>query len=70
MEHDIGATTSTGGNGASEVEERARRELERGREMIEGWVGRLEDMIRRRPGTTLLVALAAGFIVGRLARGR
>jgi ElaB/YqjD/DUF883 family membrane-anchored ribosome-binding protein len=39
---------------------------------LQAWSGRmldrLEDLVRERPGTALLIALGAGFLVGRLVR--
>jgi ElaB/YqjD/DUF883 family membrane-anchored ribosome-binding protein len=41
-------------------------------EELQAWSGRMldrvEDFVRERPGTAVLIALGAGFLVGRLAR--
>lgn len=62
---------TTVGDGRSETHEtqkRADEGLAEGQKLVEGLLGRLEAAIRRRPGTALLVALGAGFIVGRIVR--
>ncbi|HXX31683.1 MAG TPA: hypothetical protein VEJ89_13355 [Myxococcaceae bacterium] len=50
-------------------DEQARLEhgLEQAREELSEFNQRLVGVIRRRPGTCLLLALAAGFVVGRMA---
>jgi len=50
-------------------EQQARLEhgLEQAREELEDLNQRVVDVIKRRPGTCLLLALAAGFVIGRLA---
>jgi ElaB/YqjD/DUF883 family membrane-anchored ribosome-binding protein len=50
-------------------EEQARLEqgLDRAREELTDLNQRVVDVIRRRPGTCLLLALAAGFVIGRMA---
>lgn len=50
-------------------EQQARLEegLEEARDELEDLNERVIDVIKRRPGTCLLVALAAGFLIGRMA---
>lgn len=59
------------GNGPQRTEQasaRLRERLEEGEELAENMMERLESAIRSRPGTSLLVALGAGFVLGRIAR--
>lgn len=63
----INRTTATG-NGSADLQDQARAQMERGRELVMNLADRLEAMIRQRPGTSLLVALGAGFIIGRIVR--
>ena len=50
-------------------EQQARLEagLEQARDELSDLNGRVVDVIKRRPGTCLLIALAAGFLIGRMA---
>jgi ElaB/YqjD/DUF883 family membrane-anchored ribosome-binding protein len=50
-------------------EQQARLEhgLEEARDELSDLNDRVVDVIKRRPGTCLLVALAAGFLIGRMA---
>ncbi len=50
-------------------EQQARLEhgLEQAQEELSDLNERVVDVIKRRPGTCLLIALAAGFVIGRLA---
>jgi ElaB/YqjD/DUF883 family membrane-anchored ribosome-binding protein len=50
-------------------EQQARMEhgLEQARDELSDLNDRLIDVIKRRPGTALLIALAAGFVIGRIA---
>jgi len=59
-----------GGDGQEEVSARAREALEEGQEALRGILARVERFVRARPGTALIAALGAGFIVGRLVRRR
>lgn len=49
-----------------EAKERAAAAATEAREAMEGLVDRVETFIRARPGTALLVALGAGYLVGKL----
>ena len=59
---------------AREVQQKLKEEqsrLEQGLEQARGELSdlnqRVVDVIKRRPGTCLLLALAAGFVIGRMA---
>jgi ElaB/YqjD/DUF883 family membrane-anchored ribosome-binding protein len=41
--------------------------LEQARDELSDINERLVDVIKRRPGTCLLIAIAAGFVIGRMA---
>ncbi len=46
---------------------RLERGLEQAQEELSDFNTAVVDVIKRRPGTCLLIALSAGFIIGRLA---
>lgn len=50
-----------------EQQARLERGLDQARDELSDVNERVVDVIRRRPGTCLLIALAAGFVIGRLA---
>jgi ElaB/YqjD/DUF883 family membrane-anchored ribosome-binding protein len=50
-----------------EQQARLERGLDQARDELSDVNERVIDVIRRRPGTCLLIALAAGFVIGRLA---
>ena len=50
------------------VRTRAPAELEELRARLEGIGDRMVGFIRERPGTSILIALGCGFLVGRLLR--
>jgi hypothetical protein len=50
-----------------EQQARLERGLDQARDELADVNERVVDVIRRRPGTCLLFALAAGFVIGRLA---
>jgi len=59
---------------AREVQEKLKQEqarleegLDRAKEELTDLNQRVVDVIRRRPGTCLILALAAGFVIGRMA---
>lgn len=50
------------------VRKKAQRYAEAGQDYVQDVVRRMEDFVKSRPGTALLLAAAAGFLVGRLVR--
>jgi hypothetical protein len=64
--------TMTGNGSQDSTVQNARRvaaeKFDEGRELAMNLIDRVETMIRERPGTSLLVALGAGFLIGRLVR--
>jgi ElaB/YqjD/DUF883 family membrane-anchored ribosome-binding protein len=62
--HDNGSASRV----AEDLRRQASAELEQMRERFEALNDRVVGFIRERPGTAILVALGAGFLVGRLLR--
>jgi ElaB/YqjD/DUF883 family membrane-anchored ribosome-binding protein len=62
--HDNGSASRV----AEELRRQASAELEQMRERFEALNDRVVGLIRERPGTAILVALGAGFLLGRLLR--
>jgi ElaB/YqjD/DUF883 family membrane-anchored ribosome-binding protein len=58
--------TKNGGN--NDLKERASAKIEDAREWSADFLDRVESFVRERPGTAVLAALGAGFIIGRLIR--
>lgn len=58
------------GNGhlGEDLTNQARAKLEEARRVSEELMDRVESFVRERPGTAVLAALAAGYLVGRLIR--
>jgi ElaB/YqjD/DUF883 family membrane-anchored ribosome-binding protein len=50
-----------------EQQDRLEAGLEEARDELSDLNERVIDVIKRRPGTCLLIALAAGFVIGRMA---
>ena len=50
------------------LDEEAELLRERGMQMMRRWTEQLENLIRERPGTTLLAALGLGYLIGRIVR--
>lgn len=59
---------NNGGIDTRGLEERAERDLKRLREQIDDASERLVGFIRERPGASILIALGAGFLIGRILR--
>jgi ElaB/YqjD/DUF883 family membrane-anchored ribosome-binding protein len=59
-----------GGNGhvGEDLRDQARAKLDEARRVSEELMDRVEAFVRERPGTAVLAALAAGYLVGRLIR--
>ncbi len=55
------------GNG-QDIKDLAAGKIDEVREWSGELLGRVESFVRERPATALLVALGAGFVVGRLIR--
>jgi ElaB/YqjD/DUF883 family membrane-anchored ribosome-binding protein len=73
MENRSGAGTrsTNGGNlrgTAEEIGDQAMEQLERLREQANQLGERVVGFIKERPGTSLLIAAAAGYLIGRIAR--
>ena len=64
--------TMTGNGSNDSTVQHAKRvaaeKIDEGRELAMNLMDRVETFIRERPGTALLVALGAGFLMGRLVR--
>jgi ElaB/YqjD/DUF883 family membrane-anchored ribosome-binding protein len=56
------------GNGHQDIRQLAEHKFEEVREWSGEALGRVENFVRERPGTAMLVALGAGFVIGRLVR--
>ena len=66
MERTIDVET---GNGRfADAKEMAEEKLDMIQERLSAAARRLEELVRERPGVTLLAALGAGFLIGRLVR--
>jgi ElaB/YqjD/DUF883 family membrane-anchored ribosome-binding protein len=50
-----------------EQQTRLEQGLEQAQEELKDFNDKVVDVIKRRPGTCLLIALAAGFVIGRMA---
>jgi hypothetical protein len=66
MEHRGGTTDN--GDAGRDLEAGAREQLEELRQRIGDAGERLVELIRERPGTSILIALGAGFLIGRMLR--
>jgi ElaB/YqjD/DUF883 family membrane-anchored ribosome-binding protein len=55
-----------GGNG--HIQEESRRKKNQLEETADRALGKLADFIREKPGVALLIAVGAGFVLGRLVR--
>lgn len=53
---------------AHDIEDRIRPEIEQAKRKVIKLNGRVVDYIKEHPGKCLLGAIAAGFIIGRIAR--
>ncbi len=63
--------TGTEGNGMDRMDSAQRaaaEKFEEGKQFAMNLADRIESMIRERPGTSLLIALGAGFMLGRIVR--
>jgi ElaB/YqjD/DUF883 family membrane-anchored ribosome-binding protein len=66
-----GTTSAPNGNfqqQAEEIGERAMAELDRLRQQASDYGEQVVAFIKERPGTSLLIAAAAGYLIGRLVR--
>jgi ElaB/YqjD/DUF883 family membrane-anchored ribosome-binding protein len=66
-----GTTKEPNGNFAQAAEdlgEQAMHQLERLREQANELGERVVEFIKERPGTSLLIAAAAGYLIGRIVR--
>lgn len=55
------------GNG-HDIKDMATEKFDRAREWSGEALERVESFVRQRPGTAMLVAIGAGFVIGRLVR--
>jgi len=63
-----GGRASNGHEGEEDIGEQAIEQLERLRQQA-GEIGeRVVEFIKERPGTSLLIAAAAGYLIGRIVR--
>ena len=65
-----GGTTGNGGERGHDVEEQLDARLEEAWSEVDRYVDAAADFIRQRPVASLAAALAAGFLVGKLASRR
>jgi ElaB/YqjD/DUF883 family membrane-anchored ribosome-binding protein len=71
MEHPTGGGKTAGrgnGNGGRDLQAAGEESIEELRERFGEITERLSELIRERPATSVLVALGAGFLIGRLLR--
>ncbi len=71
MEHRTGGMKSSNGNLAQRAEdigEEAMQQLDRLREQAGELGERVVGFVKERPGTSLLIAAAAGYLIGRIVR--
>lgn len=71
MENRTSGSAKANGNfadRAEEIGEQAMAELDRLREQASEIGERVVGFVKERPGTSLLIAAAAGYLVGRLVR--
>ena len=69
MRTELGDTTQ-GGNGhlADDLKAQASAKLDEAMRFSEELMDRVEAFVRERPGTAILTALGAGYLIGRLVR--
>jgi ElaB/YqjD/DUF883 family membrane-anchored ribosome-binding protein len=58
----------SGTNGGKHIKEMAAEKYDEVRELSSDVLARVETFVRERPGTAMLAALGAGFLIGRLIR--
>ncbi|HCF58988.1 MAG TPA: hypothetical protein DFS52_13480 [Myxococcales bacterium] len=63
-------STHPGGDGAAELEQRLGAQVEQVRYAVSAWNQKALSVMREYPGTCLLCAVGAGFLIGRLASRR
>lgn len=63
-------STHHGGDGAAELEQRLGAQVEQVRYAVSAWNQKALHIMREYPGTCLLCAVGAGFLIGRLASRR
>jgi ElaB/YqjD/DUF883 family membrane-anchored ribosome-binding protein len=71
MENRTSGPRAKNGNFASQAEdigEQAKQQLEHLREQASELGERVVGFIKERPGTSLLIAAAAGYLIGRIVR--
>ena len=71
MENRTTGTKSQNGNFAKQAEdigEQAMQQLDQLREQASEMGERVVEFIKERPGTSLLIAAAAGYLIGRIVR--
>ncbi len=70
MERTIDENASASGNGhtAEDLKNAASAKLDQAYQWSEQYLDRVESFVRERPGTAVLAALGAGYIIGRLVR--
>ena len=59
---------SGNGHGAEDLKAQASAKLDEAWQWSEQLMDRVESFVRERPGTAVLAALGAGYIIGRLVR--
>ena len=67
-QHGQGMRSSNGGGTASALGDEAQQQIEELRMRVGEINERVIQFIRERPGTALLIAAGAGFLVGRILR--
>jgi ElaB/YqjD/DUF883 family membrane-anchored ribosome-binding protein len=63
-----GSGTNGGGAGSSALSDEAQQQLEELRQRVGEINERVVTFIKERPGTALLIAAGAGFLIGRILR--
>jgi hypothetical protein len=67
MEQRVGSGRNNG-NVARDLQSTAQEQLDQLRDRVEDIGERVTGFIRERPGTALLIAVGAGYLIGRMLR--
>jgi ElaB/YqjD/DUF883 family membrane-anchored ribosome-binding protein len=68
MESELDTGVGTGSGNGQDIKDMAASKLEDLREWGGEALDRVERLVRERPTTAVIIALGAGFVIGRLAR--
>ena len=62
------SSTKNNGNVARDLQASAQEQIDELRDRVEDLSERVTGFIRERPGTLILIAVGAGFLIGRMLR--